>query len=110
MKKIIILSAISLSLFAASCRKARTCTCTSTTSTTTMQDFTNPSFPDQTTISTYSEVNTTTSDKMKKKDARRKYSCYSSTDTDTQVSNKSGGSTAYVETETVTKTETCELK
>lgn len=111
MKKIIILSAaFALSLSIASCRKVRTCSCTTSGSTVTFKDYSDNLIPDETDTDTWSSSVILTTDKMKKKDAKRKYECYGSTDTDTRVSTGGSGSGSYTRTETTTTTETCELK
>lgn len=111
MKKLMILSVAALGLVAASCAKSRTCTCTTNTTQVTFRDYANNSvLADDTDTDTYTTTSTMTMDELKKKDAARKIGCYSTKSEEKEVSTGGSGNTAYVETETTTRTSECDLK
>lgn len=111
MKKLMILSVAGLGLLAASCAKSRTCTCTSSVTKITFTDYANNTvLNDDTQTDAYSTTSTQTIDKLKKKDAKRKYACYGGTSTEKEVSQGGSGNTAYTKTETTTTTGDCTLK
>ncbi|MES2133571.1 MAG: hypothetical protein V4506_14575 [Bacteroidota bacterium] len=111
MKKLMILSVASLGLLAASCAKSRTCTCTASVNKVTFTDYANNTiFNDDTQTDVYSTTSTETIDKLKKKDARRKYTCYGGSSTEVEVSQGGSGNSAYTKTETTTTTGDCTLK
>lgn len=111
MKKSMILSVAALGLFAASCAKSRTCTCTSNVTEITFTDYTNNSvFADDTDTDVYTTTNTTSMDKLKKKDAARKVGCFSGNSEEKIISTGGSGNSSYVRTKTITRNSDCELK
>jgi hypothetical protein len=112
MKKLMILSVTALGLMAASCAKSRTCTCTTNVTDVTFTDYAvnNQFQTDDTQTDTYTTATTVTMDELKKKDAARKVGCYSGTSEEKEIRTGGSGQTAYVETETTTRTSDCEVK
>ncbi len=110
MKKAIILTAVlSLSLFAVSCKKARTCTCTTSDSSVTTQTQGGVSVTSNPNVSSNTDA-ITIDNKISKKDALRKYGCFSRNTVETTVSSGGSGSNAYTQNTTDTRTTTCDLK